>query len=326
MNILLFGPIARIGAEQLRRHFGTDMTIAEADGSDDPQALAVRFAEADVLVSVGYHRGLPATPRLRLIHVPASGLDEVDFAAVPHGVPVCNAFEHDTGIGEYVLAAMLHFTVGLAPRDARFRAGSWVDSPRRGAPGRPELAGRTVGCIGYGSIGRAVARRARACGMNVMAITRTPRALEPAPDWLGGMAELPELLADADFLVVACPLTEGTRGLIDGQALARMKPEAVLINVARGPIVEESALYEALRDRRIAGAAIDVWWAYPEPGGPEVPPAAHPFHELDNLVMTPHCSGWTEGVMPRRFTVIIDNLERLRTGRPLRHQVHPKAV
>ena len=154
-------------------------------------------------------------PRLRLIHLPVAGLrDAVDLDAVPPGCPVCNTFEHEIGISEYVLAAMLHWTVDLAGRDPRFWGGSWADSPRLAAPFRPELAVPTVGCIGYGHIGQAVAVRARAFGMAVLAIAGTPRLLEPAPDWLGGPGEPAHLLEAADFVVIACPLTAATQGLI----------------------------------------------------------------------------------------------------------------
>jgi phosphoglycerate dehydrogenase-like enzyme len=162
--------------------------------------------------------------------------------------------------------------------------------------------------------------------MRILAIAATPRPLEPAPDWLGGPGELDHLLEAADFVVVACPLSEATRGLIGKAELDRMKPGAVLINVARGPIVDEDALFAALRARRIGGAALDTWYRYPEGDDPALRPSRHPFHEQGNVVMTPHCSGWTEGLMARRFALICDNLERLQAGRPLLNQVHPASA
>jgi phosphoglycerate dehydrogenase-like enzyme len=283
------------------------------------------FAEAEVLVSVDFDASLPPMPQLRLVHVPAAGLDALELAAVPDGCRVCNVFEHEIGISEYVMAAMLHDVVDLAGKSARFKAGSWAESPRLAAPFRPELAGKTVGSIGYGHIGRAIARRAKAFGMRVMALARTRRDLDPPPDWLGEPAQLPALLEASDFVVVACPLNDTTRSMIGPAEFARMRPEAVLINVARGPIVDEDALYQALLTRTIRGAVLDTWYRYPGPGDPDAPPSRHPFHELDNVVMTPHCSGWTEGLMERRFAVIADNIERLRDGRPLLNQVHPAA-
>jgi phosphoglycerate dehydrogenase-like enzyme len=207
MMILLNGPIARQGAAPLRHRFGDGVQIVEVD---DPAARADAFAIADVLVTVELGHGLPPMPKLKLVHLPVAGLDAVDLDAVPEGCPVCNTFEHEIGISEYVLAAMLHWTVGLAGRDARFRAGSWADSPRLSAPFRPELAGKTVGCIGYGHIGQAVAVRARAFGTRVMAVVSRPRPLEPAPGWLGGPDQLGHLLEASDFVVIACPLTAAT--------------------------------------------------------------------------------------------------------------------
>ncbi|HEX6143971.1 MAG TPA: 2-hydroxyacid dehydrogenase [Geminicoccaceae bacterium] len=325
MRILLNGSIARTGEDHLRSHFGDAATVQLTGPDDGPDDGARKFGEAEILVTVGYDAETPPAPNLRLIHVPASGLDEIDFQAVPDGVPVCNAFEHDSGIAEHVLAAILQFAVDLPGRDRRFRSGSWADSPRMGAAGRPELTGQTLGCIGYGSIARAVATRARAFDMRIAAATRAPRSLDPEPDVLVGFDRIGEVLEQADFLVIACPLTPATTGLIGPGEIDRMKRSLVLINVARGPIVDEQALFEALREERIAGAAIDVWYRYPSPGEPEPRPSSLPFHELDNVIMTPHCSGWTAELMRRRFAVIIDNIERLRAGRPLRNQVWPKA-
>ena len=325
MKIVLNGPVAQAGTAILRERFGPAADVAEVDHRALDDRTIRALAEAEVLVSVDFDASLPPTPQLRLVHVPAAGLDALELAAVPDGCRVCNVFEHEIGISEYVMAAMLHDMVDLAGKSARFKAGSWAESPRLAAPFRPELAGKTVGLIGYGHIGRAVARRAKAFGMRVMALARTRRDVDPPPDWLGEPAQLPALLEAADFIVVACPLNEATRGMIGPAQFAEMRPEAVLINVARGPIVDENALYQALLTRTIRGAVLDTWYRYPGPGDPDAPPSRHPFHELDNVVMTPHCSGWTEGLMERRFAVIADNIERLRDGRALVNQVHPFA-
>ena len=325
MKIVLNGPVAQAGAAILRDRFGRDADIVEVDHrAVDDRAISA-FAEAEVLVSVDFDASLPPAPKLRLVHVPAAGLDALELAAVPDGCRVCNVFEHEIGISEYVMAAMLDDVIDLAGKSARFKAGSWAESPRLAAPFRPELAGKTVGSIGYGHIGRAIARRARAFGMRVMALARTRRDLDPPPDWLGEPAQLPTLLEASDFVVVACPLNEATRGMIGQAELAHMKPDAVLINVARGPIVDEDALYRALSTRAIRGAVLDTWYRYPGPGDSGVQPSRHPFHELDKVVMTPHCSGWTEGLMERRFAVIADNIERLCDGRALLNQIHPPA-
>jgi phosphoglycerate dehydrogenase-like enzyme len=323
VNVILNGAVACQGLEALLAHFGERATITAIE-TDDPAAREpATFAAADVMVSFAFDGSLPPTPRLRLLQLPASGLDAVDLAAVPDGCRVCIVFELDFGISEYVLAAMMHLTIDMGGRSDRFKACSWRETPRLDGAFRPELGTRSVGCIGYGTIGRAIAQRARAFGMPVLAVTRTPRELEPAPHWLGGFDQLDHLLERADYVVIACPLNDETRGLIGRAQLDRMKPSAVLINVARGPVADEDALFEGLRDGVIGGAVLDTWYCYPSATEPDIRPSRHPFHELGNVVMTPHLSGWTEGLMPRRFAVIIENMERLADGRPLLHQVHP---
>jgi phosphoglycerate dehydrogenase-like enzyme len=133
--------------------------------------------------------------------------------------------------------------------------------------------------------------------------------------FLGGPEALGAVIQRADYLVVALSLDEGTRGLIDARAIASMKPTAVLVNVARAEIVDGDALYRGLASRAIAGAALDVWYRYPTGDGPS-PPATQPFHELANVLMTPHVSGWTEGMLAARADVIAGNLDRLARGEP----------
>lgn len=157
-------------------------------------------------------------------------------------------------------------------------------------------------------------------GTNQIDFAAVPAALGLAD--LGAMADLPRLLAEADFVVLAVPLDPSTTGLIGAAELAAMKPTAFLVNVARGEVVAEAALYEALRDGRIAGAAIDTWYRYPEAGEP-LRPSAFPFHELPNAILTPHIAGWTEGTFRQRWVTIAENLRRLGTGEPFLNVVWP---
>ncbi len=324
MTILLNGPVARRGLDLIRQYDGGDVGVVEITGDESDAERAEKFAEAAVLVTVDFDaRKLPDTPKLELIHLPASGLELIEFSTVPKGCRVCNAYEHDIGISEYVMSAMLHFTVGLSGRSERFKRGDWQDTPQLFGAFRPELAGKTLGCIGYGTIGRAVAARAKAFGMRVMAVTRTPRAFDPEPDWLGGLGLTEALVEASDFVLVACPLNAETRGLLGKRYLSAMKPHAVLINVARGLIVDEDVLFDALKSEKIGGAVLDTWYHYPTADDQNVKPSRHPFEQFDNVIMTPHCSGWTEGLIGRRFAVIADNIERLKNGRDLVNQVFP---
>ena len=275
-----------------------------------------RLADVDVLVSMAFtHEMAGAAPRLRLVQVPGAGLDRIDRAALRPETALANAYGHDVGIAEYVLGAMLALARDFCRLDASLRRGRW-ESVWSGTPVPlwSELAGRTLGIVGYGRIGQAVARRALAFDMEVLAIRRD--ASRPDPNglsYLRGPEALDDVLGRADFLTLTLALTPDTRGLIDARALARMKPGAALINVARAEVVDEDALYEALARGALAGAALDVWYRYPQ--GPEpTPPGHRPFHTLPNVLMTPHVSGWTEGMMDSRAAVIAENIHRVARG------------
>jgi len=134
--------------------------------------------------------------------------------------------------------------------------------------------------------------------------------------FLGGPEALDEILKRADYLAITLPLTEATRGLLGARELGLMKPTAVLVNVARALIVDEDAVYRALRQGTIAGAALDVWYRYPTNGEPAFP-SRHPFHELPNVLATPHVSGWTEGTMEGRARLVAENIGRVARGEPV---------
>jgi phosphoglycerate dehydrogenase-like enzyme len=284
---------------------------------EDLTALDHALANADAMVSMSWKWELRSASRLKLLQLPGAGTDEIDFARVPSEAAVCNCYEHEIGIAEYVLGTMLEWTIGARRMDREFRQGSWGGSYLNG-PRHGELFGKTLGIVGYGRIGRAIAQRAKAFGMRVIACTRSPGSDAAFADRLDGMDRFGDLLTESDFIAVTAPLNDQTRGLFDQRAFAAMRRTAVIINVARGPIIAEHALYQALAERRIGGAILDVWYQYPPQGQPQGPrPSVFPFHELDNVLMTPHASAWTDGLLPRRNRAVATNLNRLARGEPL---------
>ena len=254
----------------------------------------------------------------RLLHLPGAGDDAVDKSCLPPGSVICNVFEHETSLAEYVLAAMLEHTIGYSRLRQQFQADRWQQSFAARST-HAELHGKTLGLIGYGHIGRAVADRARPFGMKVHVISNSGGA--PGSDWCAGPDRLDELLTAADYVVIACPLTPATRGMLGERQLALMKKSGVLINISRAQIVEEKPLYDVLAQGRLAGATLDVWYAYPNAEDPNVRPARYPFWELPNVHCTAHTSALTEELYERRYTVISANLTNLRRGEPLHNVI-----
>ena len=288
----------------------------EVANPGDRLEFARMLAGADAMISMSWRRDMPSAPHLKLLHLPGAGIDDIAFDAVPAQTTVCNVFEHEIGIAEYVLSAMLQREIGIPRMDAALRRGEWYGSHLTG-PRHGELYGQTLGIIGYGRIGREVAARAHAFGMRVLACSRTPKPADGLVEQVQSMDKLDFLLAQSDFLVLSLPLESSTNGLIGREQFNKMKPNTFLINVARGALIDETALFEACRDRRIGGAAIDTWYRYPDPGQDECDPSHLPFRDLDNVIMTPHGSGWTQALLPRRCRLIAKNLDRLARGEPL---------
>lgn len=282
---------------------------------NNPDRLSHALADADAVVC---NRLEPTDTRnarrLRLVQATSAGADQVDRAALPPGCILCNAYEHEDAIAEWVIMATLALTRHLLVYDRGLRSGEWS----RDLPLERELRGRTLGTIGFGHIGRRVVELGRPLGMKAVAVTRTPtperaeglRSLRP-------LADLDRLFAEADVAVVCVPLSEETEGIVGARQLELLGPDGYLVNVARGGIVQELPLYEALRAGRIAGAALDVWWRYPGFRRAKAEPSACPFHELDNVVMSPHVSGRSDGTRRGRADFVVEQLIRLAEGQPL---------
>ena len=314
LTIALVGTFAASLEAPLRAQLRMPCQIVVADEA----AIVSKLGDVDVLVTMSFTRQMAAAaPQLRLVQVPGAGLDRIDRGALGPGTALANAYGHEVGIAEYILAAMLALTRDFVRLDAALRRGVWASQWAVGTPAPPpwpELAGKTLGILGYGRIGAALARRARAFDMEICAIRRdVARSAADDLALLGGLEILDEVLRRSDYLAVTLPATSATRALIGEAQLATMKGSAVLVNVARAEIIDEDALYRALAKRVIAAAALDVWYRYPTEPAPTLP-ARPPFHELPNVLMTPHVSGWTEGMLQARVRLIADNIARISRG------------
>lgn len=320
MNILLQGRIGLSGYDHLCKYKkesapGWTITRWDPDTMSDDE-FAAKAKDANVIIG-GNIPGetWPEVPHLALFQIPWAGFNHTGPERIPKDVPVCNCFEHESSIAEYTILAMLEWEIGLSRMHSLMKNKGW-NGRITGLSGdfHGEVSGKTLGLVGYGHIAQAIAKRAKAFDMSVMAVRRTPDKNAEHLDWTGGSSELPHLLKNSDYVVIACDLNNDTKNLFNEQAFAQMKSNAVLINVARGGIVEEEALYHALRDKVIAGAVIDTWYNYNAMGKDEVKPFNLPFDELDNIIMSGHESGWTRQQVERRWKFIAENIKRVERG------------
>jgi phosphoglycerate dehydrogenase-like enzyme len=304
-------------AHEIEPHLpeNTILVRVDSEGNIDSDAT-----DAEVYFSWFYlkpttlHRVLDAGPSLRWHHAPNAGVNHIltpkylerdlilTNGAGVHGIP----------IAEFVITYLLAYTKRLPILYQLHAEHNW----QRGLP-NIELFGKTLLIIGAGGIGQEIAVRAKAFGMRIFGSSRQSQPL-PNFDKVVGANEWKELLPEAEFVVIAAPLTLETKGMIDMETLRLFRPDAYLINIARGAIVDESALTKALQESWIAGAALDTVFTEPLP-------AESPLWTLPNVFITPHCSGNSPRVKERTLALFLDNLTRYRQGQPLRNVVDKTA-
>ncbi len=323
MRVAFAGSFASQIAEsvQIRLTLPCELTVGDEAG------IIQRLADVDVLVSMAFSADMAeAAPQLRLVQVPGAGLDRIDRSALRPGTYLANVYGHEAGIAEYIIGAMIALTRSFGRIDTKLRQGQWESQWALGKvapPLWPELTGKTLGILGFGHIGEALARRAMAFDMQICAIRRqAPTETPTGLLFLSGPDRIDELLRQADYLAITLPLSSATRNLINDRRLRLMRPTAYLINVARAEICDEQALYRALACGHLAGAALDVWYRYPTSAETTLP-ATQPFHELGNVMMTPHVSGWTEGMLDARARLIAENIARTVHGAPPLNVIDP---
>ncbi len=287
------------------------LTVVHLDGYE---RLTEEICDADVLLGWSLRpEQFAAARRLRWIHSPAAAVHQLMFPElVASDVVLTNARDvHGPVVAEHALALLLALAKCL-PAAVRYQQSRtwgqqaiWEERPRP-----CEVMGATLVLVGMGSIGREIVPRAVALGMRVVAVREHPDRGAGGAHTVHGPDQLDAVLAEADFVIIAAPLTPSTRGLFDAARLTRMKSDAYLINVSRGPIVDEAALAEALRSQSIAGAALDVFSTEPLQQD-------SPLWGLDNLLITPHTAAVTEKLWERHYALIHENLRRYLAGEPL---------
>lgn len=311
-KFLEFEPFIR---EYLREH---DCVVIEHDRhrTMTEEALAELIGPAEGLLTglePVTERVLARAPRLKVISAGGVGYDHIDVdAASRHGVAVCIcAGCNNHSVSELAFGLMLGLARQIYPADQAIRAGRWVRLTG------PELWGKTLGIVGLGRVGKSTALLGRGFGMRVLA-TDIAWDITFANEHQISYVPLPRLLAESDFVSLHCPLTPQTRYLLNDRTLALMKPTAYLINTARGPVIEEAALVRALRERRIAGAGLDVFETEPRPN--------NPFIDFPNVLLTAHLGGASHEAVERSLQLGLMNVTQVLHGHAPVCQVNERAV
>lgn len=316
MKIVFHGSNALTFREGLEPLLEDVHDIAELPDALSTEQHIAEYAGADIIVGIAFNDTMPAPKHLKLFQVPGAGVDGIVRSALPASARLCNCFGHENAIAEYVLAALLSFHVPLADADRHLRKGNWKYSAGSPQDLRSELGGQTLGIIGFGHIGKTLAARARAFAMTVAVANRSPITDREHVDTTWSLDELSAFLGSVDVIVNTLPLTPETEGLLGHEAFASMRPGATVVNVGRGAVIDETALFTALKEQRIGAAVIDTWYVYPSDSDRTPLPSRLPFHDLDNVLMSPHMSGWTHGTVRRRQRTIAGNINRIATGLP----------
>jgi phosphoglycerate dehydrogenase-like enzyme len=312
---VLIGPNDK-GLEQVLPDLREKHALLEFAHCSTQDALAAEIADADVYVGWLNRDAFLAAKRLMWVQATSSGIDQ--YLAIPElatsDVLLTSASgTHGACLAESALAMILAFTRGLREAVLHQERHEW--GGRRIRVRISELTGSTLGIIGFGVVGRALARRAQAFDARIIALDLFPGGKPEYVAHLWGVDRLPDLLRESDYVVVAVPYTPTTHGMIGAEQLALMKPTAILVGISRGKIIDQKALAQALREKRLAGAALDVFDREPLPADSEL-------WDLENLLIAPHIAGGTQLEGQHILDIFRENLERfLRGDMPLRNQI-----
>lgn len=323
--------IPRSRVVEIRNALGAGWDVKEVEapavsdgdgGSGSPEAIAAAGG-AEIYVGFGVPSGVAAAAKgtLRWAHSATAGVGSSLGHLAGSGVVLTNsAGVHADPMADWVIAAIAYFTRGLDRMVSAQRQGRWANEDfTDGAIPMREFRDLRVGILGLGGIGSAVARRALALGMSVAGVRRRPEREGPkGVKWVGTLADLPRLASGSDVLVIAAPHTTETAAAVDRTVLERLPLHALVVNVSRGSLLDETALLELLELRRLRGAALDVF-------GVEPLPADHPFWRHPRVLVSPHVSAVTTGFWERETALIVENIRRYLAGAPLTNVVDLEA-
>ena len=304
--------------DEAKKEFGiNDLNVIYAKDKEE-RLQALKGADA-VISGPLFTEEVNLAENLKMIQVPYAGVDEFDLNDIitDRGIMLANVHGNALSVAEHAFALLLALAKGIVRNDRDLRKGYWHGWMSREP--NLELEGKAVCIVGLGSIGKNVARIAKAFGMKVIGVKKTVEQVENV-DKVYQSGELLNAIKDADFVVIAVPTTNETRGFINKEILERMNGK-YLINVGRGDVINEADLFVALKDGILKGAAIDTWWVYPKKPYEFSYPAHYPFWVLDNIILSSHTAGYSDGSIRKNWTEAVKNVMRFFAGKPVENLI-----
>ena len=304
-------------ANSIQEIIGSETTVVRS--SRDIDSMVEHGGDATVIAS-GRVPGeyIRSAPKLRLIQTFGVGVNSIDRDAVLErgNITVCSTHLNAPEVAEYAISLLFAAAKNLAMNDREMRRGDW--SLRWGGPiHNIELRNKTCLLVGLGAIGLEIAKRLRVFGIQIHAVTRTGIIREEGiVNQIAPLDKIHKSIPEADFVILALPLTDESMGLVDEKFLSQMKSSSILVNISRGAIVDEGALFSALKNNQIRAAALDVWWRYPSRGSDRAfyPSEEFPFHELDNVTLSPHRAAYSVNIERNQVSFVGENILRFIRG------------
>ena len=291
--------------------------VIVSDSSSD--SILEKGKDVDIIASNRVPSKLiESSSKLKMIQTFAAGVENIDFSAIQKNkeLIVCNSHINAAEVAEYAITLLFAVAKNIIPNDRELRKGNW-----KFAFGGPdpniEIRNKTCLILGLGNIGSEIAKRLKGFDVTIYAATRSGTSkYADLVEKLVKIDEVHPLIEQADFVILSLPHTPDSEGLVNEAFISRMKSNSILVNISRGPIVEEKALFHALQEKRIRGAGLDVWWRYPTKWrGKGIPPTDMPFQDLDNLVASPHRAGYSENTEREYFQFAGENILRFIQGK-----------
>jgi phosphoglycerate dehydrogenase-like enzyme len=269
---------------------------------------------------------IESSSRLRMIQTFTAGVENIDFSAIQkkEHLIVCNTHINAAEVAEYAITLLFTVAKNIIPNDRELRKGDWKYAFGGPSP-NVEIRKKTCLIIGLGNIGSEIAKRLKCFNVTIHAVNRSGTSKHAElVEKLVKIDDMKHLVKDADFIILSLPLTSESKGLVNEQFISLMKPSSIIVNVSRGTIIEEEALFNALRENKIRGAGLDVWWRYPKKwGSTGEPPTDMPFQDLENLVVSPHRAGYSENTEREYFQFTGENILRFIKGETPHNIIDP---